>query len=205
MYRSSTVFDDSLSPVRGEEVPPPPAPANPEFILKNKWLDNSPRMSRLREHRQRRLMNKLEQFELWDMEQEQKQKQYEIAREQRYKNIMDRLSTQDFCVSVMKKRHEQELESTRDLEAYTNDHLFVDALDDAKNQIEGPISQYRKFQAEMDEKMKILQEDIDSLNPRSRIEQAIKPRIERTREKYSVEPDVFTRSGKRVLKRPVLH
>jgi hypothetical protein len=47
------------------------------------------------------------------MEQEQKQKQYEIAREQRYKNIMDRLSTQDFCVSVMKKRHEQELESTR--------------------------------------------------------------------------------------------
>ena len=47
------------------------------------------------------------------MEQEQKQKQYEIAREQRYKNIMDRLSTQDFCVSVMKKRHEQELEATR--------------------------------------------------------------------------------------------
>jgi len=203
MYRSSTVFDNSLSPVRGEEVPV--APANPEFILKNKWLDNSPRMSRLREHRQRRLMNKLEQFELWDMEQEQKQKQYEIAREQRYKNIMDRLSTQDFCVSVMKKRHEQELESTRELEAYTNEHLFVDALDDAKNQIEGPISQYRKFQAEMDEKMKLLQEDIDSLNPRSRIEQAIKPRIERTREKYSVEPDVFTRSGKRVLKRPVLH
>jgi hypothetical protein len=58
MYRSSTVFDNSLSPVRGEEVPV--APANPEFILKNKWLDNSPRMSRLREHRQRRLMNKLE-------------------------------------------------------------------------------------------------------------------------------------------------
>jgi hypothetical protein len=57
----------------------------------------------------------------------------------------------------------------------------------------------------MDEKMKNLQDDIDLLNPRSRIEQAIKPRIERTREKYSVEPDVFTRTGKRVLKRPILH
>ena len=47
------------------------------------------------------------------MEQEQKQKQYEIAREQRYKNIMDRLQTQDFCVNVMKKRHENELEASR--------------------------------------------------------------------------------------------
>ena len=56
----------------------------------------------------------------------------------------------------------------------------------------------------MDEKMRTLQEDIDLLNPRYRIEQAIKPRIERTREKYSVEPEVFTRTGKRVLKRPQL-
>lgn len=47
------------------------------------------------------------------MEQEQKQKQYEIAREQRYKNIMDRLQTQDFCVNTMKKRHDSELEATR--------------------------------------------------------------------------------------------
>ncbi len=36
----------------------------------------------------------------------------------------------------------------QELEAYTNEHLFVDALDDAKNQIEGPISQYRKFQVD---------------------------------------------------------
>ncbi len=56
----------------------------------------------------------------------------------------------------------------------------------------------------MDEKMRALQEDIDLLNPRHRIEQAIKPRIERTREKYSVEPEIFTRTGKRVLKRPQL-
>jgi hypothetical protein len=56
----------------------------------------------------------------------------------------------------------------------------------------------------MDEKMKLLQQDIDELNPRHRIEQAIKPRIERTREKYSVEPDVYTRKGKRVLKKPNL-
>lgn len=32
--------------------------------------------------------------------------------------------------------------------------------------------------------------------------QAILPRIERTREIYSIEPEVFTRSGRRVLKRP---
>ena len=31
-----------------------------ENLLRLKWLDNSPRMSRLREHRQKRLMNKLE-------------------------------------------------------------------------------------------------------------------------------------------------
>lgn len=200
MYRASTVYDTSLSPVRGGDEFDP---ANPENILRSKWLDNSPRMSRLREHRQRRLINKLEQFELWDMEQEQKQKQYEIAREQRYKNIMDRLQTQDFVVNVMKQRHNSELEATRELESHS-EHLFVDALDDPKNQIEGPISQYRKFQAEMDEKMRALQEDIDLLNPRHRIEQAIKPRIERTREKYSVEPEIFTRTGKRVLKRPQL-
>lgn len=58
MYRASTIFDNSsLSPVRGGEEYDV---ANPESILKTKWLDNSPRMSRLREHRQRRLINKLE-------------------------------------------------------------------------------------------------------------------------------------------------
>ena len=58
--------------------------------------------------------------------------------------------------------------------------------------------------AEMDEKAKNLQNDFDSLNPRHRIQQAILPRLERTRELYSVEPDIFTRKGKRVLKKPNL-
>ena len=31
-----------------------------EIVLKHKWLDNSPRMSKLREHRQKRLINRLE-------------------------------------------------------------------------------------------------------------------------------------------------
>lgn len=31
-----------------------------EIGLKQKWLDNSPRMSKLREHRQKRLLNRLE-------------------------------------------------------------------------------------------------------------------------------------------------
>ena len=56
----------------------------------------------------------------------------------------------------------------------------------------------------MDEKAKSLQNDFDMLNPRHRIQQAILPRLERTRELYSVEPDIFTRKGKRVLKKPNL-
>ena len=57
----------------------------------------------------------------------------------------------------------------------------------------------------MDSKIKALQSDIDSLNPRQRITQAILPRLERTKERYSVEPDVYTRSGRRVLKKPTHH
>lgn len=83
---------------------------------------------------------------MWDIEQEQKQKQYELAREQRYKNILERLKSQEFCVSQMKKRHESDLEASRDLETYTNEHLFLDALDDPKKDIKGPVTQYRKFQ-----------------------------------------------------------
>lgn len=56
----------------------------------------------------------------------------------------------------------------------------------------------------MDEKVKNLQNDLDTLNPRHKINQAILPRIERTRELYSQEPEVFTRSGRRVLKKPNL-
>jgi hypothetical protein len=33
---------------------------DPQTILRLKWLDNSPRMSRLREHRQKRLESRLE-------------------------------------------------------------------------------------------------------------------------------------------------
>ena len=56
----------------------------------------------------------------------------------------------------------------------------------------------------MDHKMQTLHNDIDTLNPRNRIEQTILPRLARTRELYSVEPEVFTRTGKRVLKKPNL-
>lgn len=56
----------------------------------------------------------------------------------------------------------------------------------------------------MDSKQESLTKDLNSLNPRYKIEQAILPRLERTREMYSIEPDIFTRSGKRVLKKPNL-
>jgi hypothetical protein len=57
----------------------------------------------------------------------------------------------------------------------------------------------------MDNKLESLTKDLNALNPRSRIEQGILPRLERTREMYSIEPDIFTQSGKRVLKRPNLN
>jgi hypothetical protein len=56
----------------------------------------------------------------------------------------------------------------------------------------------------MDEKVKSLQNDLDTLNPRSKIEQVLLPRLERTRENFSVEPQIFTRRGKRILRRPNL-
>ena len=56
----------------------------------------------------------------------------------------------------------------------------------------------------MDEKVKSLQNDLDTLNPRSKIEQILLPRLERTRENFSVEPQIFTRRGKRILRRPNL-
>lgn len=117
---------------------------------------------------------------------------------------MERLKSQEFCVNTMKKRHESDLEATKDLEAYNNDHLFVDALDDAEANIQGPITSYRKFEAEMDEKVKTLQNDLDTLNPRSQIDKAIMPRLERTRENFSLEPQIYTRSGKKILRRPNL-
>ena len=54
----------------------------------------------------------------------------------------------------------------------------------------------------MDNKVKTLQTEIDSVNPRNKIEQTILPRLERTRVAYSVEPEIYTNSGKRLMKRP---
>lgn len=54
----------------------------------------------------------------------------------------------------------------------------------------------------MDNKVKTLQNEIDSVNPRNKIEQTILPRLERTRVAYSVEPEIYTNSGKRIMKRP---
>ena len=56
----------------------------------------------------------------------------------------------------------------------------------------------------MDGKLRTLQHDIDNVNPRHRITQTILPRLERTKERYSTDPDVFTKNGRRVLKKPTL-
>lgn len=56
----------------------------------------------------------------------------------------------------------------------------------------------------MDNKQRKLEDEIDQVNPKNAIENKLLPRLERTREHYSVEPDVFTIKGKRVLKKPNL-
>jgi hypothetical protein len=56
----------------------------------------------------------------------------------------------------------------------------------------------------MDMKQRTLEKDIESVNPRHRITQAILPRVERIRERYSTEQDVFGKNGRRLLKKPTL-
>lgn len=56
----------------------------------------------------------------------------------------------------------------------------------------------------MANKQKSLQEEMDSLNPRFKIEQVLLPRLQRNKNLYNHEPTIYTPSGKRVLKRPFL-
>jgi hypothetical protein len=56
----------------------------------------------------------------------------------------------------------------------------------------------------MDIKQRSLEHDIEAVNPRHRITQAILPRVERIRERYGTEPDAFAKNGRRLLKKPTL-
>ncbi|CAF2782240.1 unnamed protein product [Rotaria sp. Silwood2] len=64
-----------------------------------------------REHRMRRLMNKLEELSLWDREQELKATQAQILREQKLEQIQDRQRNHDLCLQLMRQRHDSEMES----------------------------------------------------------------------------------------------
>ena len=64
-----------------------------------------------REHRTRRLMNKLEELSLWDREEEMKANQAQYLREQKWEQIQDRQRNHDLCLSLMRQRHESEMES----------------------------------------------------------------------------------------------
>ena len=55
--RSSSVAYNNSYPIRDESFYDF---YDPDAFLRLKWLDNSPRMSRLRDHRQKRLINRLE-------------------------------------------------------------------------------------------------------------------------------------------------
>ena len=64
-----------------------------------------------REHRTRRLMNKLEELSLWDREEELKASQAQQLREQKWEQIQDRQRNNDLCLNLMRQRHESEMES----------------------------------------------------------------------------------------------
>ena len=64
-----------------------------------------------REHRTRRLMNKLEELSLWDREEEMKASQAQYLREQKWEQIQDRQRNHDLCLNLMRQRHESEMES----------------------------------------------------------------------------------------------
>jgi hypothetical protein len=64
-----------------------------------------------REHRIRRLMNKLEELSLWDREEELKVTQAQFLREQKLEQIQDRQRNHDLCLHLMRQRHESEMES----------------------------------------------------------------------------------------------
>lgn len=64
-----------------------------------------------REHRTRRLMNKLEELSLWDREEELKASQAQSLREQKWEQIQDRQRNHDLCLNLMRQRHESEMES----------------------------------------------------------------------------------------------
>ncbi|CAF0782443.1 unnamed protein product [Rotaria sp. Silwood1] len=64
-----------------------------------------------REHRTRRLMNKLEELSLWDREEELKASQAQSLREQKWEQIQDRQRNHDLCLQLMRQRHESEMES----------------------------------------------------------------------------------------------
>jgi hypothetical protein len=64
-----------------------------------------------REHRIRRLMNKLEELSLWDREEELKVTQAQFLREQKLEQIQDRQRNHDLCLNLMRQRHESEMES----------------------------------------------------------------------------------------------
>jgi len=64
-----------------------------------------------REHRTRRLMNKLEELSLWDREEELKASQAQSLRDQKWEQIQDRQRNHDLCLNLMRQRHESEMES----------------------------------------------------------------------------------------------
>jgi hypothetical protein len=64
-----------------------------------------------REHRTRRLMNKLEELSLWDREEEMKAAQAQWLRDQKWEQIQDRQRNHDLCLQLMRARHESEMES----------------------------------------------------------------------------------------------
>ncbi|CAF1638600.1 unnamed protein product [Adineta ricciae] len=92
-------------------------PEEKKYIRRTTHLRSNPNW---REHRIRRLMNRLEELTLWDREEELKASQAQSLRSQKLEQIHDRQRNNDLCLQLMRQRHESEMESAVLLDQQAN-------------------------------------------------------------------------------------
>ncbi|CAF0926758.1 unnamed protein product [Didymodactylos carnosus] len=168
-----------------------------------------------REHRTRRLMNKLEELSLWDREEELKFKQAEWLREQKWEQIQDRQRNHDLCLTLMKARHESEMESAVTLDNRQNDDfnttntiLNTLQLSSLNNAIDYDIPMAPQS-LKRHVKQKLQQDETNQLQPRTPIgryrqfESNMKHKRDRINEKLKPDTEIIRAYGPQAYIPPV--
>jgi len=107
-HRPVDFIDTLVESYKLETNNPSPTKEEKKYVPKTNRSRLNPNW---REHRTRRLMNKLEELSLWDREEELKAAQAQALREQKWEQIQDRQRNNDLCLNLMRQRHESEMES----------------------------------------------------------------------------------------------